>query len=265
MNVGTCAFNAVSNQNMTSVLLRKKIRFLLVVALLLPVAGWLVMEARQWLFRTRAEVLLSDIKSIELSHSSWSDAQKLMTRWGKWGSWSGNCNLEDCSYYILISHFPQVYPDFVFEEGPHIGARVLQFVGLRSAVVTARFHVSHGLVTSKGFGMSVALPVDMWITPGGDFWLRDKNGSLYWPTLDVAFQENPKPESTPDQFAEHPNRGFIQRRILLEASFSPEESPEEQAALTDFHFDCITRWRPCTNRREILPRAEEEFEAEGRK
>ncbi len=237
---------------------------LLLVAVLLCI-GWLAMEARQWLFRSRAEALLADIKSLELNHSSWSDAQKLMTRWGKWGSWSGNCNSEDCSYYILISHLPQVYPDFMFEEGPHIGARVLQLVGLRSAGVTARFHVTHGRVTEKGFGMSVALPVNTWITPGGDFWLREKYGSAYWPTLDVAFREGAKPDSTPDQFAEHPNRGFIQRRILLEASFTPEESSEEQAALTDFHFNCITRWRPCMARGEILPRAEEEFEAEGRK
>jgi hypothetical protein len=250
---------------MTSALLRKKIRFLLAVALLLPITGWLVMEARQWLFRARAEALLSDIKSLELNHSSWSDAQTLMTRWGKWGSWYRNCNSEDCDYTILIGHLPQVYPDFVFVEGPHLGARALQLVGLRSAGVTARLRVSHGLVTRKGFGMSVALPVSKWITPGGDLWLREKNGSSYWPTLDVAFQEKAKPDSTPDQFAEHPNRGFIQRRILLEASFSPQESPDEQAALTDFHFDCITRWRPCTNRSEILPRAVEEFEAEGRK
>lgn len=150
-------------------------------------------------------------------------------------------------------------------EGPHIGARALQLVGFRSAGVTATFQVSHGLVTSKGFGMSVALPVNMWITPNGDFWLRSKDGSAYWPTLDVAFREATKPDSTLDQLAEHPHRSFIQRRILLEASFTPDESSEEKAALTDFHFDCITRWRPCTNRGEILPRAEEEFEAEGRK
>ena len=54
------------------------------VLVLLVGAGWLTIEARQWLFRTRAEALLADIKFLELHQSSWPDAQKLMTRWGKW-------------------------------------------------------------------------------------------------------------------------------------------------------------------------------------
>lgn len=54
----------------------------------------------------RAEALLADIKSLSLNRSSWSDAQKLMTRWGRWGGWYGNCNEEDCSYSVRIYHLP---------------------------------------------------------------------------------------------------------------------------------------------------------------
>lgn len=225
--------------------------------------GWLAMMARQWLFRMRAEALLADIKSLNLNRSSWSDAQKLMTRWGRWGGWCGNCNEEDCSYSVRIYHLPLVYPAFVFEEGPHLGARILEVSGLRSAAVTAGFHVVHGVVTDKGFGMSVALPVSKWITPEGGFWLTDKTGSSYWPSLDVAsFEGVNLRDATPYAIAKHPNRGFIQRRTVLEASFTPEEAPAEQAALTDFHFDCITRWVACSSREELLPSAEEEFKAD---
>jgi hypothetical protein len=229
------------------------------------VVGWLAMMARQWLFRMRAEALLADIKSLSLNRSSWSDAQRLMTRWGRWGGYYGNCNEEDCSYSVRIYHLPLVYPAFVFEEGPHLGARILELIGLRSAAVSAGFHVVHGVVTNKGYGMDVALPVSRWIFPGGGFWLKDKIGSTYWPTLDVAFREGAKlSESNPYTIAEHPNHGLIHRRTILEVHFTPEESPEEQAALTDFRFDCFTRWAACLSRGELLPRAEEEEAADAR-
>lgn len=214
------------------------------------------MQASQWLFRKRAEALLGDIKSLQLNRSSWSDAQKLMTRWGSWGGWYGNCKSEDCSYSIQIYHLPLVYPAFVFEEGPHIGARILQSVGLRSAAVSARFHVVHGVVTNKGFRYSVALPVSQWITPGGGFWLKDRIGSTYWPTLDVAFREAAKlGDSNPYTIAMHPNRSLIHRRTILEVQFTPEEAAEKQAALTDMRFYCITRWLACSDRGELLPAA----------
>jgi hypothetical protein len=227
--------------------------------------GWIAIEASQWLFRMRAEALLADIKTLTLNRSSWSDAQKLMTRWGRWGEWYGNCDAEDCSYSIQISHLSLFYPGFVFEPGPHIGTRVLELVGLRSAGVTASFRVAHGTVISKGFGIDVALPVRQWITPEGGFWLTSKVGGTYWPSLDAAFLESVRQTySNAYALARHPNRAIIQRRIQLLASFTPEESPEEQSALTDFQFDCITRLTACSSRTELLPRAEEEFKADFR-
>src|SRR3569833_627288 len=106
---------------MISVLRRKRSR-LLVAALPLLSIGWLVMEARQWLFRAQVEALLADIMSLELNRSSWSDAQRLMTRWGKWGEWYGNCSVEECIYSIKYYHLQLVYQPLVLEEGPHISA-----------------------------------------------------------------------------------------------------------------------------------------------
>lgn len=221
------------------------------------------MTIRQWLFRIRAETLLADIKSLNVNRSSWSDAQRFMARWGTWGQWDGNCDKQNCSYSVTIYHLPLVYPAFVFKEGPHLSARILELLGLRSAAVTARFDLEHGVITNKGFGMSVALPVSKWIAPGDSFWLKEKNGSAYWPTLDVASFEGIKLRgATPFQIVRHPNHGFIQRRTILEASFTPAETPAEQAALMDFHFGCITRWAACSSVEELLPKAEEEFRSD---
>jgi hypothetical protein len=236
-------------------------RVLLVITLSLG-AGWLAMQLQQWLFRVRAQALLADIKSLEVNRSSWSDAQRLMIRWGKWGGWYGNCNAEECSYSIRICHLCLISPSFVMEDGPHFATRLFELVGLRSSGAIASFHVTHGIVTEKAFGLEVTLPVSHWLRPGDHFWLTDEIGDTYWPSLAVASSENVKILSTPFAVAEHPDRSITQRRIRLVASFTPEESREEKIALTDFHFDCITRWTPCTNRGELLPRAEAEYEAE---
>jgi hypothetical protein len=214
---------------------------------------WLAAQCRQRIFRKRAEALLSDIKALELNHSTWSDSQRLMTRWGKWGHVYDTCDAEDCYYSINIGDELIDAPQFVFEEGPHIGARILDRVGLRSAQVTAGFHVIHGLVINKDFRVSVALPARNWTTPDG----------TYWPELAAGFRERSKLDHPNPHFrSSHPNRELILRRIILEAVFTPEESPEEQSALTGFRFDCITRWSPCLKWAELYPGADEEFEAE---
>jgi hypothetical protein len=246
--------------------INKHVRRIGLSTLVALVAGGIALEGSQWLFRIRAKALLEDIKSLQVDHSSWADAQKLMKRWGRWGGWYGNCTAENCEYSIQMHHLSFTAPQFVLEDGPHLGARALELFGLRSSSVFARIEVNHGTLTSKGYGMSVALPVSRWITPEGGLWLQhDKIGSTYWPSIDAAFFEGVKLRGASSYtIAKHPNRGFIQRRIRLEASFTPEESPEEKAALMDFQLECLTRWEPCLNRKEILPKAEEEFEADNR-
>src|ERR1035437_8359890 len=101
--------------------------------------------------------------------------------------------------------------------------------------------------------MSVALPFRDWGVPDG----------TYWPSLDVGSSEAATlRDYNPHFHATRRDHALVQRMITLEANFTPEESPEERAALMDFHFDCITRWFPCLSRAQLLPRAEEEFEGE---
>jgi hypothetical protein len=66
---------------------------------------------------------------------------------------------------------------------------------------------------------------------------------------------DPEFQSVPPQHELH------MRRIRLEAIFTPNESEAERKALTDFHFDCITRWHPCEAIAELVPEAEQQFSA----
>jgi hypothetical protein len=50
--------------------------------LVLLVGAWLWSAANQWLLRWRGERLLADIKALEVSKSSWTDAEALMKKRG---------------------------------------------------------------------------------------------------------------------------------------------------------------------------------------
>lgn len=216
-------------------------------------AFWLPAQGRQWLLRRRAERLLADIKGLDLNRSSWSDAQILISRWGKWGHWEGACDATSCQYEIRLNDRLFDSPQFIYEDGLHLGARLLDHVGLRSAAVSAEFHVSNGVVTTKGFGVDVALPFRLWGVPNG----------IYWPELKASFSEAATlRESNPHLRASQPHHSIFLRRIDLRANFTPEESLKEQSALMAFHLDCLTRWSSCLSLGDLAPRANEEFEAE---
>ena len=217
----------------------------------LVVIAWLAAEGRQWLLRRRAERLLADIKSFDLNHTSWSEAEKLMKRWGKWGGWRGRCDSNECQYWINLDDYLFDTQLRAYENGPHMRAHLLDYAGLRSTEVFAEFVVAHGVVISKSFGMSVASPVQDWGAP------------KYRQSLEASFSETATLRYDNPHFrASRPNRAFFERRMRLVANFTPEESPEERTALMNFQFDCITRWSPCQSRAELLPRANEEYEAE---
>lgn len=57
-------------------------------------------QISQRITRGHAEHLLSDLRGLQLERSSWSDAQALMQRWGKWGHYEGTCDANHCDYRI---------------------------------------------------------------------------------------------------------------------------------------------------------------------
>ena len=223
--------------------------------LILLVVVWGAARYRQLIFRRKAEALFVDIKSLELQRSTWSDAQMLVTRWGRSGTSNGDCNAPaGCTYRIEIDDWLFDGPEFVYQEGPHIGARILDQVGLRNSRAFAEFNIARGVVTTRTFGMSVTLPFRDWGIP-----------LSYWPSLDASFSEREAlGVSDPVSGGMPPLHTLHMRRIRLEALFTPQESMAEQKALMDFRFDCITQWHPCESRAEIMPEAEEQFVEQNR-
>jgi hypothetical protein len=232
--------------------MRKASFWILSLSVLLFTA-WGMAQLRQNIFRRRAEALYSDINAIEVQHSTASDAHKFMTRWRQWGTSDGDCDApKGCRFNVDIDDWLFDVPDFVYQDGPHIGARILDHVGLRNSRVSGGFTITNGIITAKEFGMRVALPFGEW-----------QKEQSYWPLLEAKFLEHETlGPPYPDFHAQHV---IYMRRIQLETVFTPQESSAERQVLTDFRFNCITQWHPCYARAEIAPGLEKEFTSLTRK
>ena len=77
-------------------LCKRVLTSLLVIYLVLLAA----VQISQRITRRRAEHLLSDLRGLRLERSSWSDAQAMMQRWGRWGAYEGTCDANHCVYDI---------------------------------------------------------------------------------------------------------------------------------------------------------------------
>jgi hypothetical protein len=226
---------------------------LLFATLLVALLGFAAAEVRIRHFRRRAEVLLADIKALQVRQSTWADAQRFMTRWGRDGAYYGSCSSDDCGYSVRCDDDLWNGPGFVYDKNSRRVARLLEWAGLRASAVSASFEVLHGVVVSKRFRIEVALPAKQWIDPQGTYIGELAGGFSENATLRGAVRF-PRPE--------HPNHHVGQVRIYLQASFTPEESMEKQKELTEVLFNCVTSFHPCTDRAELQPGAEREYREE---
>ena len=80
----------------------RTLRVVCAAGLVLVVLAFCAVQFQQRLMRWRAERLLADIRQIQMGHSTWSDAQRLMHRWGASGRWEGSCTSQRCDYQIVL-------------------------------------------------------------------------------------------------------------------------------------------------------------------
>lgn len=208
--------------------------------------AWVAGEASQLLLRMRAQKLLADIGSLSAGRSTWSDAQPIMQKWQSSSVPKGTCTAEACTYRIELI---QTLPPFLIGD-PNPGARnwlprLADHLGLRSSAARAGLNIEHGVVTTRWFGEQVTVPVRDW-NPADNF----------VPYLTASSAETSEfGELTAGQKLLHPNRLVQHKATYVAVTFSPAEDPTEQAALMDFRFSCITRFRPCESEGDILPEA----------
>lgn len=234
---------------MNSVLHR--LRRLFLGFLLLLCFAWAYAEVGQQILRHRAESLLAGIAALPAGSSSLNDAQPFLEKWAQWRTNKAACSSDSCTVHIdLVQTLPYILIGTPGQGHSNWLPRLADHLGLRNSAARAGLIVEHGVVTSRWFGEQVTLPVSEWSV-----------STNYIPYLSVSSAETTHlHDMTAGQTLLHPNRLVQHKEAYIAVTYSPEEDKAEKSALMAFHFDCITRFRPCENGGEILPEAQRMLE-----
>jgi len=231
--------------------MRMLARVCLRIALLVigvAVCLWGYAEVRQILFRMRAERLLADVQALQVRKSTWADAQRFMTRWGRWGHYEGTCTEANCQYMVQLSLqiplFQHIDQDGLHE---HRWPKLQRALGLRFAVLASGgFGVRANELVGRFFNLDIEQPID-----------TDEY-------LVAGFGEGSRIAPFAHDRALHPNRSLSNSKYFI-VQFTPDEDAAEKAKLTQLDLNCVTAFRPCQRRRLLMPQAFAEFEAQSSK
>lgn len=221
---------------------------------------WSYAEIAQWRFRRQAEHLLAYMKTVQLGSS----AAETIARLNKWKNSAEviqRCTENPqsiCYYDIIIRHyFPTYLQESADDRSWNIPLRVIDIFGIRQSAVSLNLKYEDGVIRERGYSVLVGLPVKDWYA----------QDHAYIPDLLVSAFEETQFRSSIFRERATPGHPFRMARHMkgnygLEAAFTSQESPAEQARLLDFHFSCITRFFPCQSTKEILPEAYALLEAD---
>jgi hypothetical protein len=220
----------------------------LLLLLLLLVALWGTQEIRQQLLRARAERLLADIQSLNVSQSNWADAQRLVTRWGRWSDGTEPCTSGECEYDIVLQDAIPFEYGSEMDESSHPFARLVDRLGLRSSAILAAFDVRHGVVTRKRFTVFVPRPVRFWSDHVGSQLVAGamEGPNFFGVNLDL-YSGN---------IYSHVGEGAHGN---LFAESTPLEPLQHRQELMAFRLNCIDQWFPCTEKAQLAPQAAAEY------
>lgn len=214
-------------------------------------------QISQRIMRRRAEHLLSDLRGLQLEKSSWSDAQSLMQRWGRWGHYTGTCDADHCEYWVLfdplgmvprLTKIPESISDF-FIQPVEIATSALH---AHLSLVEGGFRLQNNLVIGTWFRVMSYKPIGSGRIMGSVNGIRTRDLEPYdlWPEKDP-----------------HPEYRTVIRSGTIGAfftQFTAATKPEDVEWLTAVNFSCITRWVPCEDMGDLLPSAWAKYTAESK-
>jgi hypothetical protein len=228
------------------------------LALLLVASAFVQIE--QHLLRHRAERLLADFESIRLHQSTWADAQILMTRWGAWGHYLGQCTASDCAYTIKLADPVSRFSDHINSDtGRRLfrpAVHTYEFLGGKPGWLTVSFLVQDGLIWRS----SVGLVLDV---PPHTYQRDDDYGYSLMLLARSSDSLHQKPHGnwvlgTDDQLADHPyykegRPGGCEICLAAEVTYTPYIPPDQLKQITSYDLSCFTRFRHCLNLPDVLP------------
>jgi hypothetical protein len=247
-------------------IVRLAVGFVVVIAI-----TFAMIQVGQHIARHRAERLLADIRSLQLENSTWSDAQKLMIRWGKWGHYDGSCDASRCDYAIRFTDWAGELPGFYHRQLLYPVVRLAMLFHAHMPYVQAEFKVQDGLVSEVSFMVWTEVPKGY--GPGWDENGPEPPGYVEYKTGEYALLGFAKSTEHPRSFDRGPRDEAHQEYFMgppsgcegclgFDTEFTAATSREDLDWLMGFDFSCITRWSPCTVTSDLMPVAWNKYAAE---
>ena len=244
-------------------LLRRALRGILYTCATLFLLWATLIAGPMWLTRIRMAYLLADFQSIHPTQSTWAEAQRLMTRWGKWGHYEGTCTANFCNYEILVddptSDIVFRAPSRMADGLQNLGVfAVLQRLGWRESSLSLGFIVRDSVLTSTLTTLRIQVPN----------YAADQGDTGY--TLQLRTQVRPRLKAGPQQYrrtrwilgnneqlADHPDYKVGRPSGCLgclsyEITYTPALSHSEIIRLTSYDLSCLTRRHPCLQLFDLL-------------
>jgi hypothetical protein len=232
----------------------KLCKWVLTSLLLIYLVLLAAVQISQRITRRRAEHLLSDLRGLQLERSSWSDAQALMQRWGRWGAYKGTCDADHCEYEIQFDWTGMVPRPIVISE---------PFFDLFSRSVQMATSVlgAHLPYVEGGFQLRNNLVIGTWFSLGTE--VRG-GGSLFSRVIGTRTRDLEPYHLWPEKDPHSEYRTVLRTGTLgyFFTEFTAATKQEDVEWLTAVDFSCITRWVPCREMGDLLPSAWAKFTAE---
>lgn len=217
-----------------------------------------------WVTRWRMSHLLADYHRIHPTQSTWGDAQKLMSRWGRWGQYKGSCSSTECDYRI---HIGDTYVGLIEKLSEKNQRRIYNFsfpmmrldrIGYRESEMDVHFLVLDGKIVRANSSMLIVVadsgPPDHLAYP---ILITARTGS----NLSKYPRAKHEPgvmgsgvaqlDLHPDYQVYRPDSGKLGE--VDHISYTPTLPHETLVQLTGYNLACLTQLHPCTTVGDLLP------------
>lgn len=219
----------------------------------LVLLGFVAIHIQQEILRYRAQRLLSDIRSIDLRHTTFAEVQPILRRWRSESHYGRPCSTERCDVTIALPYATFYKNGFVFWVDDWLVHTVLRATLLARAhpfIVVASVSVRKGVVWGKSFSINVVVEHSRKRSspyPASTYSLVGTAKSVSRFTFGRVF------EGHPDYQVGMP--GACTGCLEVWLKFTPFANAADVSRLMQFNLDCITRWRPCRAQQDIMPTA----------
>jgi hypothetical protein len=235
--------------------------------LFLTLLIFVALQFQQRTLRWRAEHLSAEMHQVRLYQSTWSDAQRLMQRWGAWGHYDGSCTATNCKYEIDMTtigfyhpHIPRhAWLDWMLM---HDRLNLYTWLGGRDAAYKASFTVHNGTIWRVGQAIGVVVSHRK-MRRENDFDLTLSLGAGTYQRLRRTISDPFTYMGGAEELVGHPYyklggpSGCKPNCEILIVYFSTRTPPAEIQRFTSYEFSCFTRFNPCATLEELLPAARE--------